>query len=89
MKILVVDDHVLIRQALHGVLKKLRRDAVVLEASNSEKAMQVLTENPDLASSCSTSTCPIATAFRCSPKYATGILRSPSWCCLVLRIRRM
>ena len=48
MKILVVDDHVLIRQALHGVLKKLRRDAVVLEASNSEKAMQVLTENPDL-----------------------------------------
>jgi DNA-binding NarL/FixJ family response regulator len=48
MKILVVDDHVLIRQALHGVLKKLRRDAVVLEASNSEKAMQVVNENPDL-----------------------------------------
>jgi DNA-binding NarL/FixJ family response regulator len=48
MKILVVDDHVLIRQALHGVLKKLRRDAVVLEASNSAKAMQIITENPDL-----------------------------------------
>jgi DNA-binding NarL/FixJ family response regulator len=48
MKILVVDDHVLIRQALHGVLKKLRRDAVVLEASNSAKAMQVIVENPDL-----------------------------------------
>jgi DNA-binding NarL/FixJ family response regulator len=48
MKILVVDDHVLIRQAMHGVLKKLRRDAVVLEAANSEKAMQVIAENPDL-----------------------------------------
>ena len=34
MKILVVDDHVLIREALHGVLKKLTRDPVVLEASN-------------------------------------------------------
>jgi DNA-binding NarL/FixJ family response regulator len=48
MKILVVDDHVLIRQALHGVLKKLRRDAVLFEAPNSESAMQILTENPDL-----------------------------------------
>src|SRR4029079_8159141 len=29
MKILVVDDHALIREALHGVLKKLTRDAVI------------------------------------------------------------
>src|SRR5262245_30275130 len=28
MKILVVDDHALIREALHGVLRKLTRDAV-------------------------------------------------------------
>ena len=42
MKILVVDDHVLIRQAMHGMLKKLRRDVVVLEAANSEKAMQII-----------------------------------------------
>lgn len=48
MKILVVDDHVLIRQAMHGVLKKLRRDAVVLEAANCEKAMQVMTDHPDV-----------------------------------------
>lgn len=48
MKILVVDDHVLIRQAMHGVLKKLRRDAVVLEAANSQKAMEVIAEHPDL-----------------------------------------
>src|SRR5262245_18414138 len=48
MKILVVDDHVLIRQAVHGVLKKLRRDALVLEASNSQQATQVMAENPDV-----------------------------------------
>src|ERR1700740_450334 len=47
MKILLIDDHVLIRQAMHGVLKKLRRDAVVLEATNSAEAMARLAENPD------------------------------------------
>jgi DNA-binding NarL/FixJ family response regulator len=49
MKILVVDDHVLIRQAMHGMLRKLRRDVVVLEAPNSQKAMQVIAEHPDVA----------------------------------------
>jgi DNA-binding NarL/FixJ family response regulator len=48
MKILVVDDHVLIRQAMHGMLRKLRRDVVVLEAPNSQKAMQVIAEHPDV-----------------------------------------
>jgi DNA-binding NarL/FixJ family response regulator len=48
MKILVVDDHGLIRQAMQGVLKKLRRDIVVLEAPNSEKAMQIIGDNPDI-----------------------------------------
>lgn len=42
MKILVIDDHALIRQAMHGVLKKLKRDAEVLEASTCEQAMRVL-----------------------------------------------
>jgi DNA-binding NarL/FixJ family response regulator len=49
MKILVVDDHVLIRQAMHGMLKKLRRDAVVLEAPSSEKAMRIIAEHPDIS----------------------------------------
>ena len=49
MKILVVDDHVLIRQAMHGMLRRLRRDATVLEASNSEGAMQVILEHPDVS----------------------------------------
>ncbi len=48
MKILVIDDHVLIRQAMHGVLKRLRRDIVMLEAPNSEKAMQIIADNPDV-----------------------------------------
>jgi DNA-binding NarL/FixJ family response regulator len=48
MKILVVDDHVLIRQAMQGVLKKVRRDAVLLEAPNSAQAMATVAANPDI-----------------------------------------
>jgi len=49
MKIVVIDDHVLIRQAMQGVLKKLRRDAVVLEAPNYKQAMQVIANHPDIS----------------------------------------
>jgi DNA-binding NarL/FixJ family response regulator len=48
MKILVVDDHELIREALHGVLKELKRDVIVLEAADSRQAMQHLSEQPDI-----------------------------------------
>jgi DNA-binding NarL/FixJ family response regulator len=48
MKILVVDDHGLIREALRGVLKELRPDALVLEASDCGKAMGLVVEHPDL-----------------------------------------
>jgi len=48
MKILVVDDHVLIRQAMHGVLKKLKRDASVFDASNSAEALNIVSHNPDI-----------------------------------------
>jgi len=47
MKILVVDDHVLIRDALRGVLKELKGDAEVLEASNCCQAMALIAENAD------------------------------------------
>lgn len=40
MKILLVDDHVLIREALRGVLKEVKSDAVILEASNCAEAME-------------------------------------------------
>ena len=49
MKILVVDDHVLIREALRGLFRELRPDAVVLEAPDAARAMQVLAEQPDIA----------------------------------------
>jgi DNA-binding NarL/FixJ family response regulator len=44
MKILVVDDHVLIRDALRGVLKELKGDADVLEASDCRQAMALIAE---------------------------------------------
>src|SRR5262249_24664835 len=48
VKILVVDDHVLIRSALRDVLKDLKGDATVLEASSCSQAMQVIAEHPNL-----------------------------------------
>jgi DNA-binding NarL/FixJ family response regulator len=45
---LVVDDHVLIRSALRDVLKEVKGDATVLEASSCSQAMQVIAEHPDL-----------------------------------------
>jgi DNA-binding NarL/FixJ family response regulator len=48
MKILVVDDHLLIREALRGVLKELRSDAVVLESAEAGQAMQLTAEHPDI-----------------------------------------
>ena len=48
MKILIVDDHVLIREALGGVLRMLKGDAAIVEAADSRQAMQRIAENPDL-----------------------------------------
>jgi DNA-binding NarL/FixJ family response regulator len=48
MKILIVDDHALIRDALRGVLKELAQEATVLEAADSRQAMRLIEANPDL-----------------------------------------
>jgi DNA-binding NarL/FixJ family response regulator len=48
MKILVVDDHALIREALRGVLKELKDDAEILEAPNARVAKHRIEENPDI-----------------------------------------
>jgi DNA-binding NarL/FixJ family response regulator len=48
VEILVVDDHVLIREALRGVLKEVKGDATVLEASSSSQAMKIIAEHPNL-----------------------------------------
>src|SRR5215831_15292666 len=48
MKILVVDHHVLIREALRGVLTELKDEIAFLEAGDSCQAMGIVAENPDL-----------------------------------------
>jgi DNA-binding NarL/FixJ family response regulator len=48
MKILVVDDHALIRIALRGVLGGLDRDVTVLEASDCRGAFDLIEAQPDL-----------------------------------------
>jgi DNA-binding NarL/FixJ family response regulator len=48
MKILVVDDHVLIREALRGVLKELKSGAVVLEGADGRRAMELVAEHADI-----------------------------------------
>jgi DNA-binding NarL/FixJ family response regulator len=48
MKILVVDDHALIRDAVGGALKALRTDTEILEAVNCNEATRLVEENADL-----------------------------------------
>jgi len=48
MKILVVDDHALIREAMRGALKDLDGEAAVLEASDSREAARLIEANADL-----------------------------------------
>ena len=49
MKILIVDDHVLIREALRGVLRELKGDSVVIiEAADSRQAMRQIKQHRDV-----------------------------------------
>jgi DNA-binding NarL/FixJ family response regulator len=48
MKILLVDDHALIRDALRSVLRELVDDAIVFEAPDCRQAMRLIEQNPDL-----------------------------------------
>jgi DNA-binding NarL/FixJ family response regulator len=49
MKFLLVDDHVLIREALRGVLKELDEGATILDASRWGDAARMLDEHSDIA----------------------------------------
>jgi DNA-binding NarL/FixJ family response regulator len=49
MKILIVDDHALIRDALQGLLKKLKRGVTVFEASDSRQAMDIVASHDDIS----------------------------------------
>lgn len=48
MKILIIDDHVLIREALRGVLKELKGEATVVEASDWRQAVRQIEQGGDL-----------------------------------------
>jgi DNA-binding NarL/FixJ family response regulator len=48
MKILVVDDHALIRTALRGVLRELAHDVTILEAGDCRSAFGLIETHPDL-----------------------------------------
>ena len=48
MKILLVDDHVLIRDALRGVLSELQREAQILDAADAGSAFDAIEKNPDI-----------------------------------------
>ncbi|MGZ5090253.1 MAG: response regulator, partial [Burkholderiales bacterium] len=48
MKILLVDDHALIRDALRAVLVELQKTAQILEAPDSASALHALDMNPDV-----------------------------------------
>ena len=48
MKILVVDDHALIREALRGVVADLESNAVLFEASDGRQAMHLIAEHADV-----------------------------------------
>jgi DNA-binding NarL/FixJ family response regulator len=45
MKILVVDDHALIREALRGVLQELKPDDIVIDASSCREALRLAQAN--------------------------------------------
>jgi len=49
MKVLIVDDHALIREAMRGVIVELQGDAVVLEAGSANQAMSLIQQHPDFA----------------------------------------
>jgi DNA-binding NarL/FixJ family response regulator len=48
MKIVIVDDHVLIREALRGVLGELKAEAIFFDAPDARAAMSRIGENPDV-----------------------------------------
>lgn len=48
MKILLVDDHALLREALRGALKELESEAAIFEASDSRETMQFVEQHPDV-----------------------------------------
>src|SRR4051812_28912601 len=49
MKILLIDDHVLIREAMRGVLRELDPSASIYEAQSAQQADERIEQNPDIS----------------------------------------
>jgi DNA-binding NarL/FixJ family response regulator len=49
MQFLIVDDHVLIRESLRGVLAELRPEASIVEAADARETMRLVAADPELA----------------------------------------
>ncbi len=49
MKILLVDDHVLIREAMRGVLRELDGSTPIFEAQSARQADELISRNPDIS----------------------------------------
>jgi DNA-binding NarL/FixJ family response regulator len=49
MQFLIVDDHVLIRESLRGILAELRPEASIVEAADARETMRLVSTDPDLA----------------------------------------
>jgi DNA-binding NarL/FixJ family response regulator len=70
MKILVIDDHVLIREAMRGVLRELKGEAaVIVEASSSRQAMRQIEQNPDVELVLLDLGYRIGTGWKCCPSW--------------------
>jgi DNA-binding NarL/FixJ family response regulator len=48
MQFLIVDDHVLIRESLRGVLSELKPEASIVEATNARQTIRLVSAHPDL-----------------------------------------
>jgi DNA-binding NarL/FixJ family response regulator len=49
MKVLAVDDHVLIRESLRGVLRELSPEVTIVEGTDARETRRLVAEHPDLA----------------------------------------
>jgi CheY-like chemotaxis protein len=48
MKLLVVDDHPVLRGGLSALLQQIEKDVVVLQAESAEEGLALVAQNPDL-----------------------------------------
>ena len=77
MKVLLVDDHALIRDALRGILKELMDNAIVLEAPDCRQAMRLIEAHPDLHLILLDLNLPDRDGLPCSPICAGATPRFP------------